>query len=245
MVKVTARSWALVVAGLAVGWIGTAQAAKTEEQCQSALYKAAGAYANCQAKAQASFIVTGDTEKLLQAASKCRVKYASNWPKLQKKFTGTGTTCDQNRFTATATTVTDNLTHLTWEKKDATCPGAHCVDTLYAWSNAQTTADGNVFTEVLSVLNSGGCFEGQCDWRLPSRDELQTILADAYTGSTCTTPACIDPAFGPVRASGYWSVTSQSGSEDNAWVVLFNNGALSRDRKSIPTDYARAVRGGW
>ena len=244
MVKVAARSWALVVTGMAVGWTGVAQAA-TEAQCQSALYKAAGAYAACQGKAQAQFKGTGDTEKLQQAASKCRMKYASNWPKLQKKHTGSGTTCDQNRFTATATTVTDNLTGLTWERKDNDCPGVHCVDTFYAWSNTQTTADGAAFTEVLSLLNSGGCFEDQCDWRLPSRDELQTILSDAYTGGKCPTAACIDPTFGPAQASGYWSATTESGSEDNAWVVLFSNGGVGRDRKSIPTDYVRAVRGGW
>jgi hypothetical protein len=233
----------LVVAALALGWVGTAQAAKTEEQCQSALYKAAGVYANCQAKAQASFVVAGDTEKLLQAASKCRVKYASNWPKLQKKFTGTGTTCDQGRFAATATTVTDNLTRLTWEKKDNTCPGVHCVDTLYSWSTAGGAADGSVFTDVILSLSTG-CFEGQCDWRLPTSEELQTIVANAYTGGACATPACIDPAFGPAKASGYWSARSDTSDAANAWVVLFNNAGMSRDRKSIPTDYVRAVRGG-
>jgi hypothetical protein len=244
MVKVTTRYSMLVVAGLAVGWAGIAQAAKTEVQCLSALYKAAGAYANCEAKAQASFTTTGDTQKLLVASSKCRVKYAKNWPKLQKKFTGTGTTCDQDRFTVTATTVIDNLTALMWERKDNDCPGVHCVDTLYAWSNAQTTADGNAFTEFVSSLNTVACFEGQCDWRLPTRDELQTIVSDPYTGSRCTTAACIDPVFGPSQDSGYWSATSETGSDDNAWVVLFDSGGVGRDRKGINGDYARAVRGG-
>ena len=244
MIKVTVRYMVLVVAGWVVGRTGVAKAAPTEEQCQAALYKAAGVYAACQGAVQAQFKVAGDTFKLLQAASKCRVKYASNWPKLKKKYTGTGTTCDQERFTATATTVTDNLTGLTWEKKDSTCPGAHCVDSLYAWSNAITGADGTVFTDALTSLNSGACFEGQCDWRLPTRDELQTIISDPYTGSRCTTTACIDPVFGPAQGSGYWSATTETGSVENAWVVLFDSGSLGRDRKGIPGDYLRAVRGG-
>jgi hypothetical protein len=233
----------LAVAGLTMVWIGSAQAAKTEEQCQSLLYKASGAYLNCQAKAQAKFAVAADTEKFLLAASKCRVKYASNWPKLQKKFAGSGTTCDQNRFAATFTIVTDHLTGLTWEKKDNTCPGVHCVNTLYSWSTAGASADGTAFTEVISALNAE-CLEGQCDWRLPNREELQTIMSDPYNGSPCATPACVDPAFGPAKASGYWSASSDNSVGDNAWAVLFSNGGMSRDRKSIPSDYVRAVRGG-
>ena len=107
-------------------------------------------------------------------------------------------------------------------------------------------ADSTVFTEFLRPLNSGACFAGQCDWRLPTRDELQTILADPFTGffeGGCTTPSCIDAIFGPTQATGYWSATSVAGAPGTAWYVGFD---VANVHSIIKPDaaYVRGVRGG-
>jgi hypothetical protein len=93
------------------------------------------------------------------------------------------------------------------------------------------------------VWAGGACFAGQCDWRLPTRDELQTILADPFTGSECSTPSCIDATFGPTPGGEYWSATTHAGNPGYAWQVDF-----FRERVQTNTEasewYVRAVRGG-
>jgi hypothetical protein len=90
-----------------------------------------------------------------------------------------GTSCDRPRFTIGAETVLDNLTGLEWERK--TDDGSiHDVGRRFTWSTTddgnEQDADGTVFTELLSTLNAD-CFASHCDWRLPTRAELPTILA--------------------------------------------------------------------
>jgi hypothetical protein len=84
---------------------------------------------------------------------------------------------------------------------------------LYTWNAfpqpfPHAPADGQAFTIFLAALNSGGCFAGQCDWRLPTLAELETIL-QAMTPSPCDTSPCIDEeVFGPTVATYYWSDTT-------------------------------------
>jgi hypothetical protein len=166
------------------------------------------------------------------------------WLKLQKKALGTGATCDRSRFENNGDgTVTDWLTGLQWERKtdDVT---VHDKDNAYSWStsgNGDTTdPDGPAFTTFLAALNSGGCFAGKCDWRLPTIYELQTILLQPYP---CTTSPCIDPVFGPMVATDYWSSTTEADTPNAAWYVDFYDGFLDYDDK-FNTSYVRAVRAG-
>ena len=220
-----------------------AHAAVTPEQkCQKGRYDAVAKYAACQQKALGALYGGGKDAKFLEAVGKCTVKYTATWPKLQKKATGTGAACDTARFVDNGTTVKDNLTGLQWEQKtdDAT---VHDKDNVYSWSaggEGFTAADGTAFTTFLPALNGGGCFAGQCDWRLPTIAELQTILLTPYP---CTTSPCIDAVFGPTVAGYYWSATTDANIPADAWGVAFNVGYVYGSFKDYDF-YVRAVRAG-
>lgn len=231
-------------------------AATAEQKCQAERSKATGTYASCQQKAQAMWQTNGsDFAKLQNAASRCRVKYNATWAKLQKKATLAGSSCTAARFVDNADgTVTDNLTALVWEQKTGldsveSLTDPHDADNFYSSCSSDVSgacsspADGTAFTDFLRSLNSGGCFAGQCDWRLPTRDELQTILADPYTGNSCTTPSCIDATFGPTGENVYRSSTPVAGAPDRLWYVFFGDGGVF-DESSVPGTRVRAVRGG-
>ncbi len=152
-------------------------------------------------------------------------------------------------------TICDRDTGLMWEMKDASdgtqdLANPRDVDNRYQWSSTGTAPDGRAFTTYLTRLNgevaAGRNSEqlgGHSDWRLPTLQELQSILDCSY-GSPC-----IDPIFGPTAADGYWSSTSQESQFINtnglfdAWPVFFDNGAVYFDNKS-GAKRARAVRGG-
>ena len=227
---------------------GTAHAKQTAEQtCQKERYEAAAKYAACFLKAMGA-LWGGEWEKFTEAIAKCTVKYAAAWPKLQKKATGTGAACEGARFVDNGNgTVTDNLTGLQWEQKtdDAT---VHDKDNTYSWgvlgNGDYANADGTAFTSFLATLNSGGCFAGQCGWRLPTFMELQTILAFTPGPYWCTTRPCIDPVFGPTALAGayYWSSTVHAYNPDYAWVGDFSDGFVFSNLK-LSTHYVRVVRG--
>ena len=71
-----------------------------EQQCAKSRYAAAAQYASCVDKVLAQVFVTNDLAKLQPALSKCRVKYAGTYLKIQKKALGTGATCDAPRATS-------------------------------------------------------------------------------------------------------------------------------------------------
>jgi hypothetical protein len=237
---------ATLVAGVCLVPRATYAAGTPEQTCQKGRYSVGAQYSACQQKVLAKFF-TGDDlpkdyDKLNVAASKCRVKYTDAWPKLQAK--APGSTCDGPRFTNNGTTVTDKLTGLQWEKKQfldnaPNLADPHDADNPYSWSTTGSPADGTGFTTFLPALNSGGCFAGQCDWRLPTIYELQTILSEAYP---CTTFPCIDPVFGP--SPGYsLSATTRADSPFKVWFVYFSDG-FPKDNPKITPLYMRAVRGG-
>ncbi len=139
-------------------------------------------------------------------------------------------------------TISDNSTGLMWEKlsNDASI---HNVDQTYTWSDA--------FTVKIKALNTTPCFAGHCDWRLPNRHELESLV---YEGQTVlpivdvfTTP-CMSPCTvttcSCTKDNYYWSSTTFPSSADSAWTVGFFVGDVQGFSKSIPSYYVRAVRGG-
>jgi hypothetical protein len=102
-------------------------------------------------------------------------------------------------------------------------------------------ADGTIFTTFLDTLNApGACFASQCDWRLPTPEELQTILSQAYP---CATYPCVDGTFGLTAANYYWTRSTRLTDATYARVVSFFNGLVDLHPKSAIA-YVRAVRGG-
>jgi hypothetical protein len=145
-------------------------------------------------------------------------------------------------------TITDNATGLTWEKQssDGTI---HDESNTYTWEEA--------FTRKIAALNTpSSCFAGHCDWRLPNRRELDSLVDTGrfapavnplfYNATTCT-PECTVKTCSCTQFDGiyYWSSTSQQdpGSPNFAWAVDFNQGVIEYYDKTLPL-YARAVRGG-
>ena len=262
----------MVVLAVTLG-AGTAHTATSpEDKCQAERAKAAGTCAACEQQAVAKYYTSkqaeADFSKLEAALSKCRVKYTSTWAKLQAKAALAGSSCTAPRFVDNGNgTVSDNLTGLVWKQKtnlDYTVNLAdrHDADNHYTWcldANADSTcdnggvADGPAFTDFLRSLNSGACFAGSCDWRLPTRDELQTLFADPWVadpanpplGVPCATPSCIDAVFGPTQSEPYWSATTYAFGPLHAWAAIFNFGGFtSYGPKTLTNPYVRAVRGG-
>jgi hypothetical protein len=232
----------LVLGAVLVHASATHASGTPEQACQQGRYKAAAAYASCEQKTLGK-LLGGSNSNFFQAfaLSKCRVKYTAKWARLVAKWPGS-TTCVGDRFVDNGDgTVTDGLTALQWEQKtdDAT---VHDKDNAYTWTAGfSTAANGTAFTSFLATINSG-CFAGQCDWRLPTVAELQTILSEPYP---CTTSPCIDQVkFGPTAANGYWSATTYASVPTYAFFVGFGNGYVDGFLKNHSAVYVRAVRGG-
>ena len=108
------------------------------------------------------------------------------------------------RFIDRGLMVVDTQTNLMWEKKTTEVGSGqnvadlHDVDNTYVWSTA--------IGDWIGAVNAEG-FAGFSDWRVPTEDELRTIVdtSIATCGSESRTP-CIDPMFGPTQAS-YFSST--------------------------------------
>ncbi|MDA8104600.1 MAG: DUF1566 domain-containing protein [Nitrospiraceae bacterium] len=93
-------------------------------------------------------------------------------------------------------TVTDSITGLMWQQ------GENGTNSWYA---------AGPFCAILPLA-------GYSDWRLPTLDELTTLIDTNYYPN-------INTHFFPnVAADAYWSSTPLEGSPGFAWDVYFNNG---------------------
>ncbi len=160
-----------------------------------------------------------------------------------------------------AETVADRTTGLLWEKKNdpdgiSNLENPHDVDNQYAWTSAAdsdvTNPDGTLFTDFLKKLNGKGekeageaveaaesCFAGYCDWRIPTRSDLNSLR-----DRKCR-PPCTDAIFDPSQVAKYWTIETfdENGKDDFAWAVKFFPGGRGRAQK-IFDHFVRAVRTG-
>ncbi|MFP4278052.1 MAG: DUF1566 domain-containing protein [Wenzhouxiangella sp.] len=136
--------------------------------------------------------------------------------------------------------VRDNYTGLVWEAKvdDPTDPG-HFGHT-YSWFNPDSTSNGGQ----AGLADGGTCQGSDCDiqayaaafnelrmcgvtdWRLPTRQELASIV---HAG---TTSPALDPDFFPLGAGLYWTATPASADPASAWVVDFDDGSITTELKT-------------
>ncbi len=147
----------------------------------------------------------------------------------------------------------DNVTGMIWEVKqgnDGTknYTNPHDVDNEYTWYDPDpATNGGDAGTEsahdtldFITELNNAN-FGGYSDWRMPSREELRSIMdySIPYPGPT------VDTEFFPnIGASYYWSSTTDAGNTSNAWSVYFDYGGFDYGKYKSDGGDVRAVRGG-
>jgi len=113
-------------------------------------------------------------------------------------------------------TVTDTATGLMWQKE--TAPGA------YTWQEALAYCEDLILP-----------FGGYSDWRLPSRNELQSIV-DYVRHSPSTHP------FFNTVLSNYWSSTTHTDAPSYAWFAGFGYGGYMDAYAKSGSYYVRAVR---
>src|SRR5436309_10107802 len=101
-------------------WLAGVSAARAggfmtlEDHCQAKRGRALASYLKCEEHALAPVSLS----RLLVRYGVCVTRYAATWTRLQARLAGSGTTCDNPRFTDNGDgTVTDRLTTLQWEKK--------------------------------------------------------------------------------------------------------------------------------
>jgi len=148
-------------------------------------------------------------------------------------------------------TITDNTTGLMWEKKDRS-GSIHDYGNTYTWgmTSSPYTMNGTMVTTFLAGLNAPPCFAGHCDWRIPNRNELESLVnlqnvnpaADTVFNTNCVA-SCTVTSCSCTQSEGYWSSTSNQPGPDLAWGVGFRVGRQGYAAKSS-SFYVRAVRGG-
>ncbi len=135
--------------------------------------------------------------------------------------------------------ICDLQTGLMWERKAGF--GADCLADLH--SNSARCTHEEALGPWIAALNAedGTGYAGYVDWRLPTIQELITIM-DYTLNNT-------DPVFGPTAISAYWSSTpsGQLEGSDTAWVLRFGGTLLDGVTQGMTTTAqlpVRAVRGG-
>jgi hypothetical protein len=144
-------------------------------------------------------------------------------------------------FTENNGTIADNVTGLMWEKL-VDDDLFHDKDDNYTWSNTFLTKIGK-----LNALKLGG-FD---DWRVPSRNELATLVnAGAHGPATFSvfhhncSPGCSAATCSCTASQAYWSSTSDDSTPADAWVVSFDNGSVVTETKTTLGPGIRGVRTG-
>ncbi|MDS4021537.1 MAG: DUF1566 domain-containing protein [Candidatus Competibacter sp.] len=129
-------------------------------------------------------------------------------------------------------TVTDVQTGLQWmrfslgqEWKNVTCTGEA---RRYTWQKALNAAE---------TLNRRGGYAGYHDWRVPTIDELKTLIDPSAS------PTINQLAFPNKQPLWYWSSSTSAGYPDLAWLVAFGYGLANAYFKGNRY-HARLVRGG-
>jgi len=129
----------------------------------------------------------------------------------------------------------DNVTGLVWEVK--VINGLRSLNHAYTWYNSDATTNGGdagiesngscLFTgrcdteKFVADVNAGIGMCGAKDWRMPSQNELLSIMDFGRTAPS------IDPTYFPNTPSSYfWSASAVASLSNHAWRVGFDYGTV-------------------
>ncbi len=112
-------------------------------------------------------------------------------------------------------TIYDTRTKLTWQQVSP--------DETYNWEDAHEYCKG------LRLA-------GHKDWRLPTLEELKTLIEKEHEPTICPVFKC--------KLIWYWSSTSVASIPDYAWNVSFYDGLVYSDVHKGYVAHVRAVRAG-
>jgi hypothetical protein len=148
------------------------------------------------------------------------------------------------------------LGNLTWELKSGrgTLRG---FDNYYSWYDPNGVTNGGYAgtagglpgchgilkcdtSEYIKALNSTAAC-GYTDWRMPTLDELRTLVNTGYTPTIDQT--IFPPEEDRTRSGKYWSSSTRESSNQYAWPISFLDGSENYSSKSTG-NYVRAVRSG-
>jgi hypothetical protein len=234
------RTWSkiggMALAGVLMTALASAAALTPEQQCLVGRTKAWNKYLGCQSKVISTYYAEGGVSSDLSPDFlKCVVKLDKSWNKLGELLVEE---CQPTRFLDLGTVVQDRLTGLLWEKKTEDA-SIHDKDNAYGYgTDGFQIPNGSAFTVFLDTLNDNpACFEGLCDWRVPTFGELQTIRL-----TECENAPCVSAIFAPAVGVHLTSTLDQS---INFAVFTIHFGGLDIDENDPDQLYSvRAVRGG-
>jgi Protein of unknown function (DUF1566)/Collagen triple helix repeat (20 copies)/IPT/TIG domain len=116
---------------------------------------------------------------------------------------------------------------------------------VYSIANLGAGVAGQEIPSINGANNPAPCLANHCDWRIPTRAELRTLVEFSEVCPALPGFPCINPIFGATQASKYWTATSDNtffiSGNDKAYCVDFSNGGDCEDFKGA-SHYARAVR---
>ncbi len=133
-------------------------------------------------------------------------------------FTSVTAYAEEGRFVFSDLTVTDKSTGLVWARD------ANIANKSLKWDEA---------IRFLKQLN-GEKYGGYSDWRLPTRDELQTLIDYAKSRGYISDFSDVFNRIGfkNVQVFYYWSSTSNPyDTADMFGITMFNGGVNSGDKK--------------
>lgn len=126
-------------------------------------------------------------------------------------------------------TVTHNTTGLMWLRcslgqswDGSTCSGS---ESTYTWTNALAAARSHTFA-------------GYSDWRLPNKNELESIIEDR-----CYDPAVNTIIFPNTPSNWFWSSSPATNGSTLGWGIFFGNGNVTTSHKGL-NNRVRLVRDG-
>ena len=144
-----------------------------------------------------------------------------------------------NALAANATNwscVLDNISGLVWEVK-VDDDSERDKDNIYRWGGLtavgrdSSNREGDYYDDWNDLVNFTNSEQlcGFSDWRVPSRQELRSIVDYSHTN-----PSIDSDYFPNTRSSSYWSASPKVSDIDDAWQFDFHYGDVDNsDRKDV------------